>query len=154
MPGDFAFQHQPPAWGPRARAVPGGAEENRERSQPPDVKFPDARPSIRDYGAGLVPGRFPRMESRSATLAASALFQEIARFSGRPDRIDLGSSAVGMEFRFRNRGQDATTGLVIRGVGQYETDASFELVEARDPAGGGGQFVTAVGFWSAESTQD
>lgn len=151
---EYAFQYLRPSWGPARRAAPGGSEANRNRSAAPDVVFPPARPAIRDYGAGLVPGRFPRMESRSATLAASALFQEIARFSGRPDRIDLGSSAVGMEFRFRNRGQDATTGLVVRGVGQYETDASFELVEARDPAGAGGQFVTAVGFWSAESTHD
>ena len=151
---EFAFQYLRPAWGPRARAVPGESEANRNKSGAPDVVFPPAHKDVRDYGAGLVPGRFPRMESRSATLAASALFQEIARFSGRPDRIDLGASAVGVEFRFRNRGQDATTGLVIRGVGQYETDASFELVEARDPAAGGGQFVTAVGYWAAESVQD
>jgi len=150
----FAYEYQPTAWGDAARARPGGAEENRERSLPPDVKFPDPHPAVRDYGAGLVPGRFPRMESRSATLAASTAFQEVARFSGRPDRIDLHASAAAVEFRFRNRGQDSTTGLVVRAAGAYETDASFELVEARDPAGGGGQLVTAVGYWQAESTQD
>lgn len=143
-----------PVHGPAARARPGGSEGNRERSPIADLSGYPRPAAGRDYGPGVVPGRFPRVESRSATLAASTTFQEIARFSGRPDRIDLGASAVGLEFRFRNRGQDATTGLVVRGVGQYETDASFELVEARDPAGGGGQFVTATGYWRDESTQD
>jgi len=150
----YAYEYQRPAWGPRARAVPGGAEENRERSAPPDVLYPPARPGVRDYGAGLVPGRFPRYESRSATLAAVATFAEVARVSGRPARIDLHSSAAGVEFRFRNRGQTDETGLIVRGAGAYETDASFELVEARDPAGAGGQLVTAVGYWQAESTLD
>ena len=150
----FAYEYQRPAWGGAARATPGGSQGNRERSPIAPVVFPAPHPDVRDYGAGVLPGRFPRVESRSATLAAVATFAEIARFSGRPDRIDLHSSAAGVEFRFRNRGQDATTGLVVRAAGSYETDASFELVEARDPAGAGGQLVTAVGYWQAESTQD
>lgn len=150
----FAYEYLRPAWGPRARAVPGGGDGNREGSPPVDPSwYPRPQPG-RDVGPGVLPGSFPRAESRSATLAAVTTFAEIARFSGRPDRIDLHSSAAGVEFRFRNRGQDATTGLVVRAAGSYETDASFDLVEARDPAGAGGQLVTAVGFWSAESTAD
>ena len=150
----FAWDYLRPAWGGAARSLPGGSDGNRERSPVADLSGYPRPQAGRDYGAGLVPGRFPRMESRSATLAAVATFAEVARFSGRPDRIDLHSSAAGVEFRFRNRGQDATTGLVVRAGGSYETDASFELVEARDPAGAGGQLVTAVGYWQAESTQD
>jgi len=150
----FAYQYQPAAWGDAARAVPGGSPGNRERSQPPAVKFPDARKDIRDYGPGNIPGKYPRLDAKTATLAASAEFQEVARFSGRPDRIDLHASAAGVEFRMRNRGQDVSSALVVRTPGPYETDASFELVEARDPAGTGGQLVTVVGYWKAESTVD
>lgn len=150
----FAYQYQPTAWGDAARARPGGGRGNEQQSPIIDYGYPANRPAVRDYGAGTSPGRFPRVESRAATLAASTVFQEVARFSGRPDRIDLHSSAAAVEFRFRNRGQDATTGLVVRAAGAYETDASFDLVEARDPAGAGGQLVTAVGYWAAESTAD
>jgi len=143
-----------PVRGPAARAVPGGALGNREKSPPVTPEWFPKPQAGRDVGAGVVPGSFPRVEARSATLAASTAFQEIARFSGRPQRIDLHASAAGVEFRFRNRGQDATTGLVVRAAGSYETDASFDLVEARDPAGAGGQLVTAVGYWTAESTAD
>src|SRR6266545_125227 len=149
---DFAFQHQRPAWGPAARAVPGGSEANRDRSPVLDPGYPANRPEVRDYGPGVVPGRFPRYDAKTATLAASAAFQEVARFSGRPDRIDLHASAAGVEFRMRNRGQDVSSALVVRTLGPYETDASFELVEARDPAAAGGQLVTVVGYWKAEST--
>lgn len=150
----YAFQYLRPAWGPRARAVPGGSEANRNKSGFPDVKFPDAHPGVRDYGAGNIPGKYPRYDAKTATLAASVVFQEVARFSGRPDRIDLHASAAGVEFRMRNRGQDVSSALVVRTLGPYETDASFELVEARDPAGAGGQLVTVVGYWKAESTVD
>lgn len=149
----FPFEYQPAAWGARARAVPGGSEGNREKSPLPPVKFPPAYPEPRERPEGAIAQRFPRMESRHATLAASTLFQEVARFSGRPDRIDLHSSAAAVEFRFRNRGQDSTTGLIVRAAGPYETDASFDLVEARDPAGAGGQLVTAVGYWKAAVPQ-
>jgi len=143
-----------PVRGPAARAVPGGSEANRERSPLPPVLFPAPREAARGYGPGAVALRFPRYESRSATLAATTVFAEVARFSGRPDRVDLHSSAAGVEFRLRNRGQADNTGLIVRAAGSYETDASFELVEARDPAGAGGQLVTSVGYWQAESTVD
>jgi len=150
----FAYQYQPAAWGDAARATPGGSPGNLERSPVAPVLFPPARPDVRDYGAGNIPGKYPRYDAKTATLAASAVFQEVARFSGRPDRIDLHASAAGVEFRMRNRGQDVSSALVVRTLGPYETDASFELVEARDPAGAGGQLVTVVGYWKAESTVD
>lgn len=150
----YAYEYQRPAWGATARQRPGGGDGNREHSPVADLSgYP--RPACgRDYGPGVVPGSFPRYDARTATLAASTAFQEVARFSGRPDRIDVHASAAGVEFRFRNRGQDQSTNLVVRAAGAYETDASFELVEARDPAGAGGQLVTAVGYWKAEASTD
>lgn len=143
-----------PVRGPAARAEPGGSEANRERSPAAPVLFPPARPAGRDYGAGHANARYPRYESRTLTLAAVATFQTVALFSGRPDRIDLHASAAGLEFRLRNRGEEQNTVIVMRAAGPYETDISKEIVEVRDPAGGGTQLVTAVGVWAAESTQD
>jgi len=143
-----------PAHGPAARAEVPSPDFNRERSPALDVeRFPQPRPG-RDYGPGVVPGSFPRYDSGTLTLAASTAFQQVRSFSGRPDRIDLHASAAGVEFRLRNKGQDQSSTVVTRAAGPYETDASFDLVEARDPAGAGGQFVSVVGYWRAESSTD
>jgi hypothetical protein len=143
-----------PTHGPEARARPGGTLFNRELSPSLDVeRFPTPRPG-RDVGPGTIAASWPRQQSKTLTLAASALFQEVVRFSGRPDRIDLHSSAIGVEFQYRNRGNEAVPGPVVRAIGLYETDASFDIVEARDPAGAGGQLVTVTGYWKAESTED
>jgi hypothetical protein len=115
------------------------------------VVFPDARPDIRDIGPGVVPGSFPRSQSRTLTLAAVATLQEVIRFSGRPDRIDLHSSAAGVTFSFQNRGSEIVTGPTVRAAGPYETDASFDIVYAQDLAGTGTQLVTVSGYWKAES---
>ena len=143
-----------PAHGPAARAVPSGSAANRERSPVADAGYPASRADGRGYGRGAVATSFPRYEARTLTLAASTTFQEVARFSGRPARIDLHASAVGVEFRLRNRGEDQSANLVVRAAGPYQTDISKEIVEARDPAGAGGQIVTAVGFWQDEATTD
>lgn len=151
---DFAFQHQRPAWGPTARARPGGAEENREQSPPVSPSWFPGPQAGRNVGAGVLPGSFPRQQRGVATLAAVTTFAEIARFSGRPDRIDLHVSGVGVEFQYRNRGAEPVPGPILRAAGSYETDASFDIVEARDPAGVGGQLVTVVGYWQAEAGED
>lgn len=143
-----------PVRGPAARARTAVSEGNRERSPVAPVVFPRCRCDTRDVGPGLVPGRFPRQQRFTATLGAVTTFAEVARFSGRPDRIDLHSSAAGVEFQYRNRGGDTVPGPVVRAAGAYETDASFDLVDARDPAGAGGQLVTVIGYWSAESLYD
>lgn len=143
-----------PVRGPAARAVPGGSEANRERSPVAPVLYPPARPAGRDYPAGAVPARFPRYESRALTLAAVATRQLVAQFSGRPDRIDLHTSAAGLQFFLRNRAEEQNTPIILRAAGPYETDISKELVEVVDPTGAGGQLVTAVGVWATESTQD
>lgn len=143
-----------PDHGPAARARPSGSEGNRERSPAADAGYPPCRCESRGYGPGATSVRFPRYEARTLTLAASTAFQEVARYSGRPDRIDLHSSAAGIEYRLRNRGESQEANLVSRAAGVYETDLSKEIVEARDPAGAGGQLVTAVGFWQDEATTD
>lgn len=138
-------------WGRAARAVPGGSEANRVKSPVLDPGYPAGRADVRDVGPGVVPGRFPRSESRYLTLAAVATDQVVARFSGRPDRIDLHASAAGVRFSFQNRGGEIVPGPTLRAAGAYETDASYDIVYAADPSGTGGQLVTVTGFWSAES---
>lgn len=136
-----------PAHGPAARAVPGGQTFNRERS--PAVPG-DAYPQPRDgraHSSGLVATRFPRYQSNTITLAASTAFQEVIRFSGRPDNIDLSASAAGVEYRFRNRGETVTDSIRAPGTAFHDTNLNKEIVEARDPTGTGGQTVTAHGTW-------
>lgn len=141
-----------PAHGPAARARPGGAEGNRERSPVAPVEYPRCRCEQRGYGEGRTSDRFPRYQANTITLAASTTFQEVIRFSGRPDRIDLSASAAGVEYRFRNRGESPTDAIRAPGTAFHDTDLSKEIVEARDPTGAGGQLVTAHGMWIDAAT--
>ncbi|HEY6240158.1 MAG TPA: hypothetical protein VIW78_04910, partial [Burkholderiales bacterium] len=89
-------RYEVPPHGDTARARPGGAPGNMQQSPVADLaNYPGPRDG-RDPGAGVVPGRFPRSQSKTLTLAAVATVQEVVRFSGRPDRIDLHSSAAGV----------------------------------------------------------
>lgn len=141
-------------WGRAARATPGGAEGNRDKSPVLDPGYPAGRPELRDIGPGVVPGSFPRTQSNTLTLAANADLQQVIRFSGRPSRIDLHSSAAGVTFSFQNRGSEIVTGPTLRAAGSYETDASYDIVYAQDLAGVGTQLVTVMGFWENESGRD
>ncbi len=141
-----------PVRGPAARAVPGGSEGNRELSPPvPPCAYPKPREE-RGYGPGLASTKYNRYQANTITLAASTAFQEVIRFSGRPDRVDLSASAAGVEYRFRNRGEPPTDAIRAPGTAFHDTDLSKEIVEARDPTGAGGQTVTAHGMWTDASS--
>lgn len=148
----YAYEYQPTAWGDAARARPGGAEENRERSPLPPVVFPPCRCDERGTRVGAQDTRFPRYQSNTITLAATTAFQEVIRFAGRPDRIDYAASAAGVEVRFRNRGETVTDSIRVPNAAFHDTDLSKEIMEARDPAGAGGQLVTAHGMWIDKAT--
>lgn len=96
---------------------------------------------------GAYSTRYPRYQSNTVTLSATTAWQEVIRFAGRPDRIDVAASAAGVEFRFRNRGESPTDALRVPNAAFHDTDISKEIVEARDSTGAGGQLVTAHGMW-------
>jgi hypothetical protein len=148
----FAYQYQPAAWGDAARATPGGSPGNRERSPAAPVLFPPPRPDGRGHAAGAVSDSFPRYQSNTITLAATAAWQEVIRFAGRPAKIDIAASAAGVNFRLRNRGESDTDAIRIVNAAFHETEISKELVEAQDPTGAGGQIVTAHGMWIDPAT--
>jgi len=88
---------------------------------------------------------FDWYESARIVLAAGTAFQEVVTFSGRPESIILDTTAVGVDFRLRHRGESAGSVIRIEGIATRVLDVSAEIVEARDPAGVGGQGVTATG---------
>ena len=137
-----------PNHGAEARNRPAGVRPGRVPVSPPcECSYPPHR-DIDPRDAGRVATRFPRYQSATITLAASTAFQQVVLFSGRPDRIDVAASAAGVEIRLRNRGEENTDAIRIVNAAFHETDISKEIVEARDPAGAGGQIVTAHGMWT------
>jgi hypothetical protein len=84
-------------------------------------------------------------ESSILTLAANTTFQEVARFSGRPDAITVQTGTAGVNVRLRNRGAAAGTSIRLAVTGTQALDVTAEIVEAQDPAGAGGQVIVAVG---------
>lgn len=97
---------------------------------------------------------FDWYESARLVLAASTVFQEVISFSGRPDSIVLDATATGVEFRLRNRGGPPGSIIRIEGIAQRDLQVSAEIVEARDPAGAGGQGVTATGRWASRNIDE
>ena len=88
---------------------------------------------------------FPRYQSAVLTLAANATFQEVIRFAGRPSNITITASAAGLNFRFRNRGEEGLDPIRVLAVTPLVLYISKEIVEVQDPGGTGGQIVSAQG---------
>ena len=107
--------------------------------------YPGERATAKRREAQRTGESFDWYESQRIVLAASTLFQEVITFSGRPESIILDTTATGVEFRLRHRGEAAGTPIRIEGIATRVLDVSAEIVEARDPAGAGGQGVTATG---------
>jgi hypothetical protein len=72
----------------------------------------------------------------------------VVSFAGRPHNITLVASAAGVEFRLRNRGEEGTDTIRALGTAPLVLYISKEIVEARDPAGAGGQIVSVQGGWT------
>lgn len=110
-------------------------------------------PPERHYANGAAPvvsEKHERYEHISGTLAASTTFQEIGRFSGTPDSIDLTASASGMEIRLADVARNEVSSYLTTANVTIETHVSRRIVEARDPAGTGGQTVRAIGKWAEQ----
>jgi hypothetical protein len=113
--------------------------------------FPAERPTAQRPAANREVESFESAESGAITLAASTVFQEVITFGGRPDSIIIDASAAAIEVRFRNRGEAARAPIRVQGAGERRYQIMAEIVEARDPAGAGGQLVTATGRWASRA---
>ena len=66
-------------------------------------------------------------ESATLTLAANANFQEVARFSGRPDAITVQTGTAGVNVRLRNRGAAPGTSIRLAITGTQSLDVTAEI---------------------------
>ena len=94
---------------------------------------------------------FDNYESQRIVLAASTAFQEVISFSGTPESIIIDATAAGIDVRFRNLGEAAPNFIRLEGAGERRFQLRARIVEARDPAGAGGQGITATGRYASRS---
>lgn len=118
---------------------------------PSTPSYPTSRQSAKRREPIRTGDSFDWYESARLVLAASTAFQEVITFSGRPESIILDTTAAAVEFRLRHRGEAPGSAIRIEGIATRVLDVSAEIVEARDPAGVGGQGVTATGRFMSRS---
>lgn len=88
---------------------------------------------------------FESIEGVSATLAGGTGFTTLGTFSGRPDSVLVRNFANGNIFvRFRDVVGPATSEVPLAANSMQEFRFGRRIVEARDAAGAGGQFVAAM----------
>lgn len=110
---------------------------------------PATPPRARAGGAPPITSeKFERYETLTLTLAANALFQEVGRFSGTPDAIDVWASAAGLNVRLSDLAVNEISAVVTVANDTLHTHISRRIVEAQDPAGGGTQSVRVTGKWA------
>lgn len=80
-------------------------------------------------------------DSGSFTLPAGTAFSTVARFAGRPDFIGITCTAVGTEARLTDIGENPGPTFDAARFGIVGDLPGRDLLEARDPAGVGGQVV-------------
>jgi hypothetical protein len=115
-----------------------------ERGYPPGV--------IRAPGAAyIVSEKFGRYETVQAVLGATTTFTELGRFSGTPDQVDIWASAAGLDVRLRDTAFPEESAVRTIANDWVRNVAARRVVEARDPAGAGGQTVSVVGKWAEAS---
>lgn len=108
---------------------------------PPDRQRPNGnRPGVAE--------KHERYETLTLTLAANALFQEVGRFSGTPDAIDIWASAAGLNIRLSDLAVNEVSSVVTQANSTLETHISRRIVEAQDPTGAGTQTVHVTGKWA------
>lgn len=111
--------------------------------------FPEPRASAQRPAGRREYESYDNAESAFITLAASTVFQEVITFGGRPESIIIDASAAAIEVRFSNRGQAPRAPVRLQHAGETRFQVAAEIVEARDPAGAGGQLVTAIGRYAS-----
>lgn len=88
------------------------------------------------------------MQTISAVIPAGTAFSELGRFAGTPDNIDLWASAAGMEVKLADVALNEDGFFNTQANANFRTYMTRRIVLARDPAGTGGQTITAVGKWA------
>lgn len=110
-------------------------------------RYPKARERAPD-GGGPAPAGYPKHEAFFPTVPAGTAFSEVARFTGRPDRIRIRGGAIDTDVQLVERGRSASTTIRVAINEILELAPGQERVLARDPAGAGGQALEILGLWS------
>lgn len=113
--------------------------------------YPAERASAQRLAGGRDYESYDQVESNVITLAAGTAFQEVITFGGRPESILIDASAAGIDVRFRHRGEAPFAPSRILHAGETRFQVSAEIVEARDPAGAGGQLISVHGRFASRS---
>jgi hypothetical protein len=113
--------------------------------------YPPERQSAMRPAAGREIESFDNVESFTATLAAGTVFLPIANFSGTPDSIHAVAATGPVQIRIAFRGEAPPSFITLLAGVQLETRARGQFVEARDPAGAGGQVVIITGRYSSRA---
>jgi hypothetical protein len=92
---------------------------------------------------------FDNIESFTATIGAGTTFVAVANFSGTPDSVRLAPLTGPIEFRLAFRGEAPGGPIRVDAANPLETNTRAQFVEARDPAGAGGQVVVVSGRYAS-----
>jgi hypothetical protein len=96
---------------------------------------------------------FQWYEAGRLVLDAVTTFQEVKRFSGKPDSIILSTNSAGVRFRLRNLAEPGGDEFQLDAVGDMHLKVAAEIVEARDATGLGGAQVTAIGRYGSRDIE-
>lgn len=83
-------------------------------------------------------------------IPAGAAFVEAGRFATRPDKIVVRTNLSSVEIRLRPRGGAPGDFIRVRVAEPLTFPTGAEVVEARDPAGVGGQTIFITGLYNSK----
>jgi len=113
--------------------------------------YPPERQAAMRPAAGREVESFDNVESFTATLAAGTVFLPIANFSGTPDSVHAVAATGPVQIRMAFRGEAPGAFITLLATVPLETRARAQFIEARDPAGAGGQVVVVTGRYSSRA---
>jgi len=83
-------------------------------------------------------------------IPAGAAFVEAGRFATRPDKIIARTNLSSVEIRLKPRGGAPGDFLRLRVAEPITFPTGAEIIEARDPAGAGGQTIFITGLYNSK----
>lgn len=138
-----------PPHGVAARAVPGGARFNRERSPAvPSSAFPS--PRVREAGpAPLVGSKFERTDGPTAPVTLGDTDATIFTAAGRPDAWLISARAFPAIVTFTDRLNRETSTCLIPTDSSDTYYVSRERIVARNAIGGSNAVLGVLALWAA-----